>query len=217
MLGKIAKFLFGPREAQKNAVLVFSPTQAFKGESKIVSALFREGLTFYHLRRPRWNAQQITAWVKSLPESLRERVILHQHPELVARLGLAGFCADSVGDLPSSAVDCGLRMAVCRSYDDICTARRQCAAVLVGPLFLNESRDKTVPARTAEELAATVLYFRKKFPSSPLQIFAYGGVNSSSAVAACRELACFNGFASMSGIWNDGEAIDNFKKLCKQW
>ena len=217
MLGKIANFFFGPRNAQKHALVVFSPTQSFKGEANIVSALFKEGLTVYHLRRPRWSAQQITTWVKSIPEDLRERVVLHQHPELVARLGVAGFCAESPKSLPPKSLDCGVRMAICQSYDDLLEVRKQCAAVLLGPLFLSGHRDLTVPARTPEELVATVAYFRKYFPNSSLRIFAYGGVNCAKSVRACRDLGCFDGFASMSGIWNDDEPIENFKKLCKQW
>lgn len=198
-------------------MVVFSPTTEFKGEAKIVAALFREGLTFYHLRRPRWSQKNLVNWLKNIPEEWRGRIVLHQFPEMAGTLGVAGFCAESPSRLPSKSLDCGLRMAVCRGYEDILEVRKQCDAVLLGPVFLNENRDLTVPARTPEEFAATAAYFRKKFPNSPVKLLAYGGINNAASVRAASAFKCFDGFASMSGVWNEGDPVENFRKLCKNW
>jgi thiamine-phosphate pyrophosphorylase len=71
-------------------LVMISPERDDPREIAVLGALFAAGLERYHVRKPRWLAAQLETWLRALPTEWRTRLVLHQHHELVATLGLGG-------------------------------------------------------------------------------------------------------------------------------
>jgi thiamine-phosphate pyrophosphorylase len=71
-------------------LVVISPEHDDPRESAVLGALFAAGLERYHVRKPHWPVTRLETWLRALPEDRRSRLVLHQHHELVATLGLGG-------------------------------------------------------------------------------------------------------------------------------
>ncbi|MFW6222847.1 MAG: thiamine phosphate synthase, partial [Bacteroidota bacterium] len=63
-------------------LIVVSWPGVIRRESKIIEQLFKQGLDFYHLRKPQASVQYVRTVLSSLPENLLSRVVLHDHPFL---------------------------------------------------------------------------------------------------------------------------------------
>lgn len=71
-------------------VVVVSPERIEPRETAVLDGLFAAGLPRYHVRKPGASAAELEAWLDSLPAAWRPQLVLHQHHELVGRLGLGG-------------------------------------------------------------------------------------------------------------------------------
>lgn len=211
VLKAVSELFFPSRETAP--VVVLSPAGNLKNEADAVRALFERGLSEYHLRRPRWNADKVAAWLRAIPAEFRSRVVLHQCPELVKKFGLLGFhvSADAAfpADLPREKIS-----VQCREYADLEKLGGACRRVMLGPVFPRADRDLTVPARTPAEYGAIVAYARRRGFSAP--IFAFGGVAADN-VRLCRKLG-FDGVAAVGSVWESGsDPVSAFRALRRKW
>lgn len=210
VLEKVAR-LFSSKK-NPGTVVVLSPTGTLKNEIKLVSALFEQGLQRYHLRKPRWNAERIQAWIKSLPKAYRSRVVLHQFPELVERLGLGGFHIQANDPIPD-CVPAAKISVQCQQYADIEKFGKR-HTIFLGPVFPRQDRDWTTPTRTPQEYAAMLAYWRKQGGSH--RVFAFGGISAQSS-KICKKLG-FDGVAVVSAIWESESTPEQaLKTLLRQW
>lgn len=86
---------------------VISPERIEPHETAMLDGLVAAGLTRYHVRKPGVSAVELEAWLKSLPVAWRPRLVLHQHHELVARLGLGGRHWRDDGTVPDGRSEAG--------------------------------------------------------------------------------------------------------------
>lgn len=193
MLEKVSR-LFSSKK-NPGTVVVLSPTGTLKNESKIVCALFEQGLQHYHLRKPRWTAERIQAWIKALPKIYRSRVVLHQFPDLVERLGLGGFHVQAGNPFPNS-VPAEKISVQCLQYADFEKVGKR-STIFLGPVFPRKDRDLTTPTRTPQEYAAMLAYWRKQGGTN--RVLAFGGTSEDN-VKLCKKLG-FDGVAVVSAIW----------------
>ena len=207
----VSALFFPPRETAP--VVVLSPSGSLKNEADAVRGLFERGLSEYHLRRPRWNADKVAAWLRALPAEFRSRVVLHQCPELVKKFGLLGYhvSADAAfpADLPREKIS-----VQCREYADLEKLGGACRCVMLGPVFPRADRDLTVPARTPAEFGAIAAYARGHGFSAP--IFAFGGIAADN-VRLCRKLG-FDGVAAVGAVWESGsDPVSAYRALRRKW
>lgn len=71
-------------------LVVISPESADPREIELVRAMLGRGLTRYHVRKPSWTEQQLTAWSDAFSATERERFVLHGDEALARRLGFGG-------------------------------------------------------------------------------------------------------------------------------
>lgn len=210
VLEKVAR-LFSTRK-NTEAVVVLSPTGSVRGETKIVCELFEKGLQVYHLRKPRWSIDRVQSWIKSIPKVYRSRIVLHQFPELVEKFALGGFHIHADDSVPS-CVPVEKLSAQCQHFSDLKKCGNKFRCLMLGPVFPKKDRDITVPARTEQEYAAIVAYYRQN--GGACKIFAFGGVEADN-VRRCKKMG-FDGVAVVGAIWESADEVAAFKKLCRKW
>lgn len=193
---------------------VMSPMNERSGEQKVLCRLFENGLSTFHLRRPHWSAGRCKAWVEALPQEWRSRIVLHQHPHLVRKFGLAGFQLSSVGaGFPAPVGALGAISVQCEDYQTMLKVGKHYSRIMLGPVFPPEKYDVTIPRRSLQEYAAMAAYWRKN--GGKAQILAFGGISIKN-ICLCRK-AGFDGVVVVGAVWSVTEPVKAFKKLVSKW
>jgi thiamine-phosphate pyrophosphorylase len=176
-------------------IIVVSPEATDPREVPAMAEFFAQGLERYHVRKPRWDAAELEAWLLALPADWRPRLLLHQHPFLVAKLGLGGRHERDGEAAPGRAAG--------RSCHDLASLRRhgdRCDTLLFGPVFASLTKPGYAPAadfpwRDLQD------FLRGGRPPGAARVLAIGGVTAA-RLARCAELG-FDGAALLGAVWND--------------
>ncbi len=203
--------LFSRRSNVSAGIVVFSPTEGLRDEAKLVTELFKNGLSEYHVRKPHWRRGRFVQFIKAVPEQFRGRLVLHQHPELVKTHGLRGFhlLAQGASGVPTDYE--GHLSVQCGHYFDVEKFGKRSGSVFLGPVFPRKVRDGTT--RTLEEFSAIISYCRKRGFGE--KFFAFGGITAKN-VNQCKRLG-FDGCALVSAIWESSDPVEAFKEIKKAW
>lgn len=70
-------------------MIVISPPQQMPGEQKWIHALFKEGLSLLHVRKPGMDRELMQQWLEGIDPAFRDRLVLHQHHDLARELGIS--------------------------------------------------------------------------------------------------------------------------------
>lgn len=203
----------GEKSGREPHFAVMSPLFERPDEKKILLELFENGLSAFHLRRPRWPISRFKSWLEEFPPSIRSRIILHQFPQLVRRCGAGGFHLDHGETLPLAAGELGEISARCEDFHAVLKVARFAHRIMLGPVFPPEKYDVTVPRRTFEEYVACADYWRAHGGKN--QMLAFGGVSEEN-VKKCRK-AGFDGFVAVGAVWDADAPVKAFKELLKKW
>jgi thiamine-phosphate pyrophosphorylase len=71
-------------------ILITEP-QFFPEEIKLINALFANGLTCLHLRKPEASAEQIALLLKRIEPEYHKSIMLHSHYHLAEKFNLRGI------------------------------------------------------------------------------------------------------------------------------
>ena len=71
-------------------IVISSPTPV-KNEFRIIENLFKDGLKYFHLRKPEFNFSEYENYILKIPEKYRNRIIIHSYFELLEKYNLKGF------------------------------------------------------------------------------------------------------------------------------
>jgi thiamine-phosphate pyrophosphorylase len=71
-------------------IVVMSPPKYLKNEEEIITELFENGLTTYHLMKPQFGRERLKAYLKKIPEQFHHKIIIHSHHSLVRKFNLRG-------------------------------------------------------------------------------------------------------------------------------
>ena len=208
--------------------LAISPESDTADEARVIARLIDAGLYRYHLRKPAQSAAELGRLLERLPPAYRQRVVVHQHPELVADFGLGGYhCKDRAGataereslqtrlhtrwrarDAPSSAP-----LTLSRSLHAIDDLAAACAGwdyVLISPAFASISKAGYHPNWTSDELCAALL---APSTAGAGKRYALGGICAANA-AHCIALG-FDGVVLHGALWRAADPVAEVKN-CRQ-
>ncbi|MFH2143981.1 MAG: bifunctional hydroxymethylpyrimidine kinase/phosphomethylpyrimidine kinase, partial [Bacteroidota bacterium] len=71
--------------------VVISYSENFKHETDCVISLFKEGLDYFHLRKPGISKYVLIRYLKKIPEAYHNRIIIYDHFELINEFNLKGI------------------------------------------------------------------------------------------------------------------------------
>jgi len=193
-------------------LVIISPENADPRESAVLAALFAAGLERYHVRKPGWSLAEMEAWLRLLPAEWRSRLVLHQHPSLVAVYGLGGWHwrDDVLAPLapPASAV------LASRSCHDLITLRTTFGrydSVFFGPVFSSISKPGHGPRADSDAGELTALLAHRTPAERRTAVLALGGITPENA-SRCRELG-FDGVAVLGAVWQAADPVRVFAQL----
>lgn len=71
-------------------LLVISSENTFDGEAKLIAAMFEDGLSTFHLRKPGLSKIEFEETLRQIPPKLYRKIVIHSHYELITKYNLGG-------------------------------------------------------------------------------------------------------------------------------
>ena len=182
-------------------IIIITTPEISQGETEIINALFQEGMHRLHLRKPKATASQLEEYINQIHPAYRNRIVLHDHHDLVRKMHLGGIHHNSRNPLPPAWLaeeSQAHPITISRSCHSIAEASEQLPHsdyIFLSPIFDSISKQGYQSAYTTEELqqAATQGILSEK-------TYALGGISLSN-LPTLRRLG-FQGAAILGDLWS---------------
>jgi thiamine-phosphate pyrophosphorylase len=185
--------------------IVLSSPEEVTDEFVRLNALFEEGLSHFHLRKPDFTEKQLEAYLKQVKPLYLKRVVLHSHHSLIRKYNLKGIHLrtsdrqklgqQELQTLVKELRKKGLTISTsCHSLDEIETLSPRFDYVFLSPIFKSISKMDYPAAFSKEEL---ITFFKER--KSKVPVIALGGLTPENAVHLADY--GFDGAAFLGSIW----------------
>lgn len=126
----------------------------FDGEAERIVQLLRRGdIDLIHLRKPQATCEELEALIRSIPEKLHQRLVLHDHHALALSYQLRGIHLNSRTPFPPEGWKGQLSIS-CHSIEELAEKKHQPFTYLsLSPIFDSISKQGYRSAFTAEDIA----------------------------------------------------------------
>lgn len=187
-------------------VIIITPPRSLPDEESIVNRLFENGLHLLHLRKPGADRETLENFIRGIEPRFRERVIVHDHFELVEKYGLKGIHLKHDQAATFTERERYPHVSVsCHSFEEIGSLAFTPDYVFLSPVFDSISK---AGYKTAFDLNL----LKERLKTVPVPVVALGGITPDK-VTACRK-AGFDGVALLGYIWEKpSEALSRFLKI----
>ncbi len=190
-------------------LLVISPEAADRREVDAVRAMIALGLKRYHVRKPAWTENQVSAWLQPFSEAERKIFIMHEHPALVKSLGLAGAHWRDDQEAPAEPpANFGIRSRACHDLKTVAAALGRYDSVLLSPVFPSLSKPGYGATRAWTDAEAKTLLVNRAATTLRTELYALGGVEPNK-LETCQRLG-FDGVAVLGAIWQAADPVAAF-------
>jgi thiamine-phosphate pyrophosphorylase len=205
-------------------LVMISPEHDDPREIAVLGVLFAAGLERYHVRKPHWPAAQLETWLCALPEDWRPRLVLHQHHELVATLGLGGCHRrdDRVGRgvpdepqfdtaHPEGSPYLPITSRSCHDLAALRAAFGHYDSVFFGPIFPSISKPGYGPSDIFSTSELSPLLSSRTPNERRTTVLVLGGVTAA-RLPQIHALG-FDGVAVLGAVWQAADPVAAFCEL----
>lgn len=190
-------------------IVISSPT-AIKNEANLINQLFDEGLSLFHLRKPKATGLELTSLLNGIHSKYHSKISLHQHHQLskvfdIQRIHFSEITRKEMTDVTLEGwgnTKMILSSSV-HSMSDFKALNAPFSYSFIGPVFDSISKP---------DYKASTENFDFSAYKGIVKPIALGGISEKNM----REIANkgFKGVAVLGTLWNKPEfAIQNFKQL----
>lgn len=195
-------------------VVVSNPSD-LKDEHELIQRLFDEGMQYFHLRKPDKSKKDLHKFISGIPRKYYNKIILHDHYELVSEFGLKGIHInqrnfDKISDYKDSCFHKSLSIHSLEALKEI--RYKSYDYVFLSPVYDSISKPGYKSEINIDEFS--------KFISEntlPFNVIALGGVEECNLEEIRK--AGFNGAAVLGTLWNklaEGVSIDDIMTHFKE-
>ena len=175
-------------------LIVISKEDFFPGETAIISSLFESGMEIFHLRKPCSTKEKLASWIEQIPLNYRNRIVLHDHYDLLSQYSLKGIHLNSRNPQRSLPGEHSLSKSA-HSFDEICGLPSAFAYAFLSPIFDSISKDGYKQAFPTEDLEQM-----HRLEVINERIIALGGIASKN-IPTIKRLG-FGGIAVIGALWS---------------
>jgi thiamine-phosphate pyrophosphorylase len=194
-------------------MIVISNPETLKNEIKIVHTLFEEGLELFHIRKPYYSENQISAYIAQIGNEYRSRLVLHHHHHLSEHFEInrIHFTEKQRKELSRKQKEIWKSKKVHLStsihkIERFNTLENEYEYAFISPVFTSISKEKYYPQYDF----TTEIKKRTNFST---RLVALGGISCNTILEA--KSIGFDKVALLGEIWNTNHPIDKFKKCQK--
>lgn len=132
--------------------IVLTQPDFWQGEAERIVSMFQSGLACLHLRKPGGTADEVRALLQAIPPVYHNRIVLHEHFELLQEYALAGVHLNRRNPEPPQGWTGHVSIS-CHSLDELLIRKQQGFTYLsLSPIFNSISKQGYESAFTAEQL-----------------------------------------------------------------
>ncbi len=188
-------------------LVLLSPEEDLPNEVEVVRWAFDKGLSYYHLRKPKWDQSRVRRFLKELGVEYSSKLVLHKRIDWANSLGLSRI---HLGDGQFLNGD---RLTASKSFhflEDLEFSKEDLEYAFLSPIFDSISKPGYGRAFAEERISS---FFKRraldKFKSYP--VFALGGVDEKSLIQA-KQMG-FDGVAILGAVWLSDTPKDVLERL----
>jgi len=194
-------------------LVVISNEVFFDGEAEIINQIFKEGLEYFHLRKPASSEKDIASFIDQIKTDFHHRISLHYHHNLASEFGIKRlhFTEKERNNHQlkhyQNLVDKGYFLTTSvHSVQDLKDLSKSFSYTFLSPVFDSISKSNYKGFTTTD--------FTLNDAVKPTKVIALGGVNEDN-ISKLKSMN-FNGAAVLGYLWKTPQtAIENFLKLKK--
>lgn len=198
-------------------LVVITPSKDVPDEQSLVTKMFESGLGTLHLRKPKHSTNQLTEYLREIPEHFHNRIVIHSHHMLALKFNLKGIHLSRIhlsGNWRYWLIRARLRLKLqqsskSRSYSKLQQVynpeEQAFNYYLIGTMFNNMTGELYSGFYEDGVIAAN--------KNSGKKLIARGGTNPASILKA-KQFG-FSGIAFNSFIWNAELPYENFLTVLK--
>ncbi len=196
-------------------LVIISSNKVLENEASIVGALFEEGLSVFHLRKPVISKPELEAELRKIAPKYYNKIVIHSHYELITKYNLRGihftnkFLAKSkkhnVEAMYNAVKSKGLTVSTSiHSLEELKELNLNYNYVLLSPVFDSISKpDYVSQAHNFEQLAA--------YKTNKTKVLALGGITAQN-INIAKGMG-FDGVALLGSIWTSEDPLQEFIKI----
>ncbi|GGE98161.1 thiamine phosphate synthase [Flavobacterium limi] len=190
-------------------MIVITNPSAVADEIGIIDSLFEEGLSLLHIRKPDFSEVETAKFIHQIKHKYRKNLVLHHHHEIAADFGINRIHfpeTERKKRIDFNGLSGFVLSTSTHSIQDFNALENIFEYAFLSPVFPSISKENYNPKTNLSE----DIKQRKNFNT---KMVALGGIHSDNI-----EKTLQNGFddvALLGTIWNDSNAIKNFK-LCQK-
>lgn len=115
-------------------IIALTTPKVTDDDAYIIKGLLDKGVDVIHLRKPMSNVEECRALLSTLDRDYRERIIVHDHPELYYEFSLKGIHVNrSVTRLPDGYA--GFKSCSCHTFDEVVRYKDDYDYLFISPIF----------------------------------------------------------------------------------
>ncbi|WP_428742953.1 thiamine phosphate synthase [Tenacibaculum sp.] len=193
-------------------IVLIAPEKDIPNEIEILQQLFKEGLDYYHFRKPDKNYEEHVVYLSQIDEKYHNRIVTHYFHELINEFNLKGIHFQEQKRIDAlengSEYFIGLNMigkTMSSSFHES-SALANCDIEfdyhLLSPVFSSISK------KGYEGRVFDVNHIDKT-------IIGMGGINTDT-IQKTLELG-FQGIGVLGGVWNTENPVESYKKIKRHY
>jgi thiamine-phosphate pyrophosphorylase len=203
-------------------LIVVTSATRIEDEHKIIERMFRHGLKYLHVRKPRYSRDDMIKYLNKFSTQNRKKIVIHSHHSLALSMGLKGI--HFTEKQRKNKLDVWKKFNLYRlakkdlqittSYHklkDIDKANRKYDYVFFSPVFESISKEDHQPSYSLGTIYDTVR-------NMDVNVVALGGIDNEK-IDQCYHTG-FYGVALSGYLWQSEDPVKNFdivNELCSQY
>ncbi len=180
-------------------------------EEDVIIGLLERGLKWFHLRKPDFTLQDYRTFIQSIPKEYHNRIIIHNHYEVLNEFNLAGYYITSAGRgvIKEPDIKC-VKATFAKTFDDIILIDGKYDYIWLGPIFKSISKP-------FDQIQFDHEYLKHKLKEKKYQskLLAIGGIQEGTTEIAINY--GFDGVIILGAIWAKYIETFNVKKAIEKF
>lgn len=192
------------QEVEKMELVIITTDTLFDHEAEAINTLCKEGVQVLHLRKPQSTKEQMELLLKQINPFYLNRMVLHDHFDLVQQFGLKGYHLNSRNKEVTR--DRGKSIsASCHSFQEL-QDKSFCNYLFLSPIFNSLSKPGYQQAYSEIELLQA-----KKNQWINEKVYALGGITPSNL--PLLKTYGFGGAVILGFLWENFKTDKNLIRL----
>ncbi len=182
-------------------LIVITRPDFFEGEADAIGNLFRAGLQTLHLRKPGATTADVEHLLQRIDHTYHDRIVLHEHFDLVPRYGLKGIHLNARNPEPPQGYTARHISRSCHTLEEVVRHKAACTYVFLSPIF-----DSISKQGYASSFDHDTLQRAQREGIIDEHVVALGGIDAARLPQV--EALGFGGAAVLGDVWRRADGPD---------